>query len=156
MMPADFGHAVDLAPLLRQADEDELRAATGREPLPVLVQSVEMSAEAWAVYIDGELACLWGVVPLSETLLGGRVGIGWMLTTEVVERRAKTFWRACCELLPAILRRWDVLTNAIDMRHEQAIRWADRLGFKLEAPIEHGSERLPFAFFEATYGALRV
>jgi hypothetical protein len=152
---ADIGHAYDLAEALREADRLEVEAATGRDVLPVLIESIETSSEAWAVHVDGRLLCVWGVVPLEESLLG-RVGAGWLLTTDLVERYAKAFWRLCLRLLPGLLERWDLLVNAIDVRHEKAIRWARRLGFNLQAPAPFGAAGLPFCAFTVHRGDLRV
>jgi hypothetical protein len=148
--PAIEWDARQLAARLRPAEVDELMAATGEEPLPALVDAVRQSDEAQAIYFNGELACIWGVVKHSETLLGGRMGTVWLLSSSVVERHAKTFWKLCLELVPKILERWDILFNFIDERHGQAVRWAKRLGFRLDGPSPYGVAGMPFCAFRVT------
>jgi hypothetical protein len=76
------------------------------------------------------------------------VGLGWLLAAEVVERKVRAFWLLCLRELPRILERWDMLVNAIDERHEKALRWAKRLGFRLADPAPFGAAGLPFCRFQ--------
>lgn len=138
MRPATAADAVELAANLRPADAEECRAGTGRDPLPVLLEGLKESAEAHSIVIGGELAGVWGVVPLGGSVLGGRLGLAWLMTTKVVERHAKEFWRLCLREMPHILERWGCLVNAIDARHAQAVRWARRLGFHVGEPRPWG------------------
>lgn len=144
---ATMRDAEELAANLRPEDADELRAATGSEPLPVLIEGLEESVECCALVLGGELAAIWGVVP---AVPHWGIGVGWLLTTPVVERRPVAFWRACLRLLPDLLDRWPVLINAIDARHEKALRWARRLGFVVDEPRPFGAAGLPFHNFRVT------
>lgn len=137
--------AAFLAEHLRPVEVEEVRAATGQEPLQAILAGLRDSAECWSLLFDNELAGIWGVVPASDG-----VGVAWLLTTDLVERRAKTFWRACLVLAPAVLKHWPLLINAIDARHTKALRWAKRLGFKLEAPEPFGVAGMPFCRFSVT------
>lgn len=144
--PATHEHVGELVRRLRPVEAAEMRAATGREPMPIIINGLRDSTEAWSVFIEDELAMMGGVI-LARGPEGLRFGIGWLLTTDVVERRKKTFWRLCCGLLPAVLSRWDEVANAIDCRHELAIRWATRLGFRLDPPLPIGVAGEPFQVF---------
>lgn len=145
--PATEAEARDLATRLRPAEIDELMAATGEDPLTVLVAAVRDSTESHAVYFNDELACIWGVMPCDAGQTGVRVGTAWLLTSDLVERYAKAFWRLCLGLVPPLLERWDVLFNFIDARHEKAVRWAKRLGFRVETPAPYGVAGMPFCGF---------
>ena len=79
--PATAGDAVTL--VLRAADREEVEALTGRDPRAVLVESVERSASAWAGVANGELVCLFGVVPMT---LAGVTGVPWLLGSDAVAR----------------------------------------------------------------------
>lgn len=151
MRAATEADAVYLAANLRSAEVDEIEAAVGREPLPVLLDALRDGAESWTVCFDGTAAAMWGVVPQPGF---PSIGVGWLLTTAAVERHAKAFWQTCLALLPAILERWPVLINAIDARHAKAIRWAKRLGLQLEQPAPFGAAGLPFCAFHVTKGDL--
>lgn len=150
MRPASEEDAVRLAANLRPVEVEELRAATGQEPLPCILEGLDMSSEAWAVYIGGELACVWGVVPMRQGLLTGRSGVAWLLSTHAVERWPIAFWKLCLRVVPELLKRWDEIVNAIDVRHQQSVRWARRLGFKLEEPRPFGVAGLDFHRWRAT------
>ncbi len=146
---------VELATRMRLADASECIAATGMTLLETVRASVAVSAEAWATEFNGELVALWGVAPRSHSLLDGRVGVCWMMTTTTVDRYPKAFWAQCKRLLRELTERWDVLVNAIDCRHEQALRWAARLGARFDAPAPFGALGLPFRLFSLRKGDLR-
>lgn len=145
--PADEYDAAELATTMRKSDLDELDAGSGGNPLDVLLGGIKSSAESWSVIYRGHVMAMWGVVPAHESFLGGRLGVGWLLTSDLVERHPKVFWRACKRELSDLLDRWTGITNAIDVRHEKAIRWAERLGFRLDGPQPHGRFGLPFRRF---------
>jgi hypothetical protein len=146
---ATAAHAEELAPHLRAEDVAEIRAADGTEPLPALLTSVDVSDEVWAVRFNGELALIFGVMPY-DSKGGGRVGVAWMVPSAIIERHPAAFWRLSREMLPWLLERWDALINAIDVRHEKALRWAKRLGMKLDAPAPFGEAKLDFRSFIVT------
>jgi hypothetical protein len=132
---------VALSEQLRPVEAREISASTGKAPLLPLMESFTRSREAWAVFADGELVCCWGVVP-TET---EGVGVPWMISTPVIERRKVAFWKLCVRELPELLERWRVLGNAIDMRHQQAVNWAKRLGFRFyETELVNGFAFAPF------------
>lgn len=133
---------------MREADAREVRASSGKDDLHEIVDwAVSLSSSCWSVWFEGELGAIYGVVDVEGAMLGPRVGVAWMLTTPVIERHARAFWKACHRYLPELFDEYDVLVNAIDVRHEKAIRWAERLGFRLEPPEPFGSDGQPFRRF---------
>ncbi len=122
-----------LAANMRKADADECIAASGLTPFAAVVKSIERSEERKALYLHGELAAIYGVVPI-ETEARGRHGVVWMLTTYAVERHPEALIQATWETVPELLERWDTLTNAIDCRHVQALKWGYRIGFQFAPP----------------------
>lgn len=133
---------------MRQADVDEVDASLGVDPFEALARSYFGSKECWVASVDGEPLCMWGVSEVCD--LGLRVGCVWMLTTNAVDRHKREFVQACIEVLPALFERWDVLVNAIDARHEKAIRWGRRLGFVFQPPRPWGPKGLDFCMFKVT------
>jgi hypothetical protein len=146
--------AVELSGTMQPADCDEVMAASGHAPIEALLIGLQTSAECWCARVDGEVLAMWGVVG-RRTFLGGGCGVGWLLTSTRVDQHPLTFWRACKAELAALLSRWSVLINAIDCRHERALRWAARLGFCLAEPEPFGTAGLPFRRFAITRGDLR-
>lgn len=142
---------IELWRYIREDDEREALASSGSRFPEIVFEAVTRSAEVYAVRFDGELAAIYGVVdaPEASTFLC-RVGYVWMLTTEVVEAKPITFWRESRPRLVDLLRRWDVLINAIDCRYERAIRWGERLGFRFAPPAPFGHEGRDFQIFSVT------
>lgn len=145
IVPATDAHAVELAPRLRAADIREIAAGSGAAPLEALLVSLRRSTEAWAGTVDGAVACIFGVGPLS--LLGGE-GCPWLLGSDLVERNAFGFARRNRAVVARWLRTYPVLRNYVDARNGQAIRWLGWLGFTLMPPVPYGVSRLPFHPFE--------
>ena len=145
IVPAVEAHAIGLAPRLRAADVRELEAGSGAQPLEALLVSLRRSTEAWAGTVDGEVACIFGVGPLS--LLGGE-GAPWLLGADLIERNAFAFARRNRAMVTRWQRTYPVLRNYVDARNRQAIRWLGWLGFSLLPPVPFGVGRLPFHPFE--------
>lgn len=145
IVPASLAHAVELAPIMRAADIREIEAVSGAAPLEALRFSLARSTEAWAGTVDGAVACIFGVGPLS--LLGGE-GCPWLLGSDLVERNALAFARRNRAMVARWLQTYRVLRNHVDARNTQAIRWLGWLGFVLQPPVPYGVSRLPFHPFE--------
>jgi hypothetical protein len=145
--PAVESDAAVLAMTIRQEDREEIVASDGPDVYDTILESVRRSEEAWALLIDGELACIWGVVRSPNGLGSVADGVVWMLSTNVINRKPKTFWRECKRLVPELVARWGLLVNAIDIRHEKAIRWGNRLGFRFTNVSRFGIGGNLFAFF---------
>lgn len=153
---ARAAHADVLAPRMRGVEVDEIRASGNHSPLSALLQGLQRSSIAHAALFDGQVACMWGVVPLRTSALVGRIGAVWLLTSDLVERHPKAFWRGCRAELPRLFESFDMLVNAIDARHDKAVRWARRLGFPLEEPAAFGVDELPFHWFRVRKEHVRV
>lgn len=143
--PVAPGDAEDLAPRLRQADVDEVTAASGRPPLEVLQVSVSLSTHSWAVEINDELACLMGVTPVS--ILSG-IGCPWLLGSDEVPRHAGAFIKQTLIYIPLMLDAYPHLFNLVDARNTKAIRWLKRAGFNVMPPVPYGKSDMPFHPFE--------
>ena len=77
---------------MRQADRDEVAAISSR-PLKQIVQdSVELSSYVKSGLVNGEIACIWGVCPIS--IIGSK-GSPWLLATPVIEKHPMAFLRRC-------------------------------------------------------------
>lgn len=138
MVPAAPEHVDELAPKMRPADTAEVLASGGFTPREALEESVTASAHAFAALFDGEVAALWGVVD------GPGCGIVWALTGPAVERHPKAFLRHSRIAVNVLLRHYPALTNFVDARYEQALRWVRRLGFSVGPPEPFGAAGLPF------------
>ncbi len=145
IVPATLEHAEAMAPHLRQADRDELWAASRSLPADSLRNGVRSSSFARAGLIDGEVACLFGVAPQSR-LTGS--GFAWMLATPLIEEHQILFLRRCRPVVREMGQGFRYLHNYVDARNVTAIRWLRWLGFTIHDPAPHGALGLPFHHFE--------
>lgn len=145
VMPATLAHAREAAENLRQADRDELWAASRSTPWNALRNGVTASTRAWAGLVDDEVACLFGVAPQS---LASGTGMAWMLATPLIEEHQVLFLRRCRPVVAEMGRGYAYLHNHVDARNEKAIRWLRWLGFTIHDPAPYGALGLPFHHFE--------
>lgn len=143
--PAGFEHVEDFARAPREADVQELKAASGATPRQALLYGVRFSTVAWAAYVEDEPLCMLGVAPQS-VLLG--VGTPWCIGTALLERHQFAFLRRNREYVGKMLDRYEHLVNYVDDRHRLAKRWIKWLGFRLGPPVPYGAAGLPFRRFE--------
>lgn len=135
-----------LATDMRHLDRQELLASHGGDLVLAVQHAVDVSTACWAMVVNGELAMLGGVAPLS--LLGG-VGSPWMLGTTLLDRVPGALTRIGVEYLRIVLGLYPELINYVDARNVKSIRWLRRLGFQIAAePISYGPQKLPFYRFE--------
>jgi hypothetical protein len=129
---------------MRKADREEIYASRGMSPKKVLMESIRASHVAYAFYVKGEIAALFGVVQAISEDKGGMFGIPWVLTGAAVENDRREFWRWSKEGLRIFLDEYGVLANYVDARHEQAIRWLNTWGQKsMQSPSPTGNSDFP-------------
>ena len=143
LLPARIEHAYQLAPVMKQADREEVKAASGLEPLEVLLKSLELSEKAYAIMAGDEVIVLGGLVPLTE-----QIGIPWGLTSDKIALYPKQFCKIIKELIKGFHKRYPLLTNFCDARNTTTIRWLKWCGFRfIDAIPSYGVEKIPFVQF---------
>lgn len=143
IVPARASHIRRIASVMRQADRDEIEAATGRDALPVLSASFRRSSICMVALVDGQPEVIFGAGDLS--VLTG-LGAPWLLGSDVIERHWREFLRLSVHWLAQLLKRYAVLRNIVDCRNTVAIRWLRWLGFDFSEPFDHRGHR--FMMFE--------
>lgn len=140
VVPAKTEHAHQLGPHMKHADREEVKAASGLEPLEVLLKSLELSEKAYALVAEGEVIALGGVVRLNDT-----TGIPWALTSDKIALYPKQLCRITKELIKVFHKSYPLLTNFCDARNTTTIRWLKWCGFQFVAEIaEYGVAKKPF------------
>lgn len=140
VIPSVEAHAHALAPEMRAADATEVMAGEERTPLEALLVALARSDRPRTALINGEVAAMWGVAPVEDT-----VGVVWMLTGKPVDVEPYLFMRRCKEELRNLFEDgWETLVQAIDARHAKAVRWARWMGFEVLEPVPFGTQGLPF------------
>lgn len=116
-------HVEAFLPRLRRVVLEEL-GALGLEPRFAVEESIANSTEAYALVLDGEVAAIFGILPAE---MGATV---WAMTSDVVDKKPISFARHSKHIAAILLGKRPVLSNWIDARHEECIRWFGWLGFK--------------------------
>jgi hypothetical protein len=145
VVEATIEHAQRMAPRLRQADLDEVWASAQLEGDQALMRGLACSTHAWTGLVDGEPACMFGVVPAS--MMSG-IGVPWMLGTDLVEQHATAFLRRNRRYVKLMTQAYNYLVNYVDDRNVKAIAWLEWLGFAMSEPQQFGAFGMPFRRFE--------
>jgi hypothetical protein len=139
--------AEKLAPKLRQADIQEIQAATGESPLVALQNGISWSDSCYTIVDENDKPlALFGTVPDPNSKDTGRV---WFLGSDELTKHSLLFLRNSHKWVEKLHQRYDILWNYIDARNEVHIRWLKWCGFKFIRRIEkYGVEQRPFYEFE--------
>ncbi len=130
---------------MRQADRDEVFAASGRTPAQALVFSLRKSSLAYTAIINGVPEVIFGAGDLNVLT---NTGAPWLLGTDAVTKHYVAFLRGSVHWRGQLLRRYSTLRNLADDRNAASKRWLKWLGFTLFDPVTAGHERRAFRLFE--------
>ncbi|MBN9564869.1 MAG: hypothetical protein J0G29_02055 [Alphaproteobacteria bacterium] len=141
-------HAIELAPNLKQADLEEIAAASGRDcldsaPTGLLIQSIAISKIAYSMIYqnkDGskEVIALGGVAPHPTD---PQIGIPWAFTSDKVRTYPKNFMVKARQALNEFCAHFPTLTNYVYSQNTTAIRWLKELGFEVSQSGEKYSTK---------------
>lgn len=146
IVPATEQHIESMLPNVRQADIEEVTAASSRTVEEALHMGLRRSnGYAWAGLADGEVVCIFGVAPMG---LLSDTGIPWMIGTPLIEKHSKVFLKRSRRYVKGMCTLYNRLENWVDDRNDCAKDWLAWLGFKLHDPEPYGKKQLPFRRFE--------
>lgn len=129
---------------MRDADREEVSAATSLPLVKVLKDSVDMSSVVKSGFINDDIACIWGVCPYSAL---SSKGTPWMLGTPLIEKYPLLFLRRSKGELKQFTDKYSYLENHVDARNAVAVHWLKWLGFDIKSPEPWGIKGLPFHKF---------
>ena len=135
-------HARELARIMREDDKIEVKASGGLDPEKAVRASINRSAEAWAVYTtdaSNKLLVVFGVAVFDS---GWQAP--WALSSIHAPKHPVTYWRASKAIVPLLRDRYPKMVQMIHARYTPALRWAERLGFRVEPPVRFGAENTLF------------
>lgn len=142
--PSTDDHADQIAANVRDVDAAEIFATTGGEVIDSLVDGIDASDWALTAFVDGEPACIFGVVthPKDETL-----GIPWLLGTDLVTNHAKELLRFTPAFINQMLEGRAAITNMVHAANAPAMRFLNHIGFDISEPMEWGAFNEDFCQF---------
>lgn len=147
VVPAAAEHIAVIAANAREADVDELWAATRDTPESCMHRGLDGSARAYAGIVDGEPVCMFGVTPVS--ILGG-IGTPWMVGSRAMDKLKvqKALLKHSRPLMQIMREQFPTcLFNCVDQRNSAAIRWLTWLGFSFGPSVPVGPEGVLFIVF---------
>ena len=144
---ATLSDCIKLAPNLREQDKEELKLASGDEPLEALIYSLNASEECNAIIDDNDnIVGLFGVAPVDEL-----TGSPWLLGAEGIKDIKQEFLEGCSSWITEVQERHPILLNYVHKDNTVAIRWLRWLGFSfLRLVDDFGKGKAPFYEFIRT------
>ena len=143
--PAAFDDAAALANLLRDADVEEIRAATGFDPLAGLLDSLEASTITQYATFKNQPLAMFGVRVIEA---GGEIiGMPWMLGSDLIAQIPISLMRYSRHWLAELEQNCTWLRNYVLSSHQDSISYLQHLGFSFDAPVTLGPEQKTFLPF---------
>lgn len=129
---------------LRKEDKAEILAYSD-DIAGTITHALQHSAWARAAEVDGELACLFGVGPVSML---SESGVPWMLGTDVMNRNKRSVITFGKQYIQAMLNEYPHLWNMVHAENKRSIKWLKRLGFTIHEAQPFGPNNAMFHPFE--------
>lgn len=137
IIPSEPKHIRMMAEFLRDADKREIEAI-GLSAYQGVRRSVRGSLIAKAIFVDGELAALFGV---GGNILGD-IGEPWLVTSPACEKVSPLlFVKVYQKEVLKMLRLFPCLANYVDASYSKAIKLLENSGFKVDEPEELGNNK---------------
>ena len=132
-----------LAPKMRKADREEIKAAHNSTPLNALLFPFTQLKHKTFTIIGTEkedVIGMFGVVPCETK----DYGIAWLLSSEELLNHTRQFLRECPKWVNEMSKDYKYLYNYVDERNIVAIKWLQFLGFKVIETLPYGYEKKNF------------
>lgn len=144
--PAQRADAVWLADHLRDADRQEVAAATGMTPAVVVPQNFDTSDRVTAVCDadTDEVVALYGVAPAGTVTGYGRLGYPWMLGTDKLVDHRYHFLRNIKAWQVDLAEGYALFANYVYAENQLHIDWLKWMGYYFGEAIPLGPFDAPF------------
>lgn len=145
IVPATYQHAIDLAPLLRESDKNEVMASGGLTPLEALAGSVHASEVCWTALLDDHPHIMWGAARCAGE---SNTGVVWLLSSEEMYKIKGRFIQESHIYVDEMFKTFDTLFNYVHAANIKSQQWLKMLGFDaIEYEIAYGVGKEPFILF---------
>ncbi len=125
--------AIDVRDIVRRSPVAHIPGAED-----ILRDCMHRSVEVRAGLVDGEVACMWGLIP--PTLLSDTAWL-WLLTTDIVAEHKFLFIRHSQRYIEEALKEFPNIVGDVMIDNRPAQRWLRWLGAEFQA--QEGA-RIPF------------
>ena len=144
--PSLPGDSDKVAPILRQADKDEIDATVGLDHAVALAYAKQSCLLPLTIVdAQGNPFAMFGVAVNPGV---GRYGHIWLLSSDYLFEVKIPFLRQSKLWQKAIEQPYDIVGNVVDERNTKHIRWLKWLGFKFVCRHpEFGFQKRPFLEF---------
>ena len=129
----------------RDADVAEAYAAGGTSVEEALLMGLRSSHISGTIIIDGTPVAMFGVV---RTDLASGTGVPWMFGTHDLLKHHRLALTEGRRIVGILMQHHTRLVNCVDARNRAAIRWLEKLGFTIFAPVPYGPRGELFHPFE--------
>jgi hypothetical protein len=123
-----------IVPYLREADVDEIWAASGMDPGAAVCFSIAVSDPGWAVELNGDPVAVFGA-----RRAGAGIGMPWLVAADVMERHPVHFYRISRRIVEEIKGRYGLLVNWVHAENRLSVRWLKWAGFEIEPAAPWGA-----------------
>ena len=130
---AEYGDGYALAPNLREADKNEMKAATGQVGPSSLEAGIKDSEHCWVMEVGDEPAALYGYRE-SES----NSAYIWLMGSDVIQDVRWQFLRESKNVIKRLLKTYDSLWSLADVRNTKHQEWYEWLGFKVNGQVKAG------------------
>lgn len=133
-----------LAPRLRQEDLRELEALNGCSAQKALSEGLRDSDECWSITFNDLVIGMFGVAPLEGRPDAGAI---WLLASDDLPKIRWEFLKKTRPWVGYFLSKYPKLTNMVDSRNTQHVKWIKWAGFNFINEYEVGPEKVRFLEF---------
>lgn len=99
---------------------------------------IRIATKLWAGYINEQLVCAWGLIPIS---LISNNGYLWLHATEAIKGNEFLFIRQSKIVVEDLLKQWPALCGHTLIGQDRSIKWLRMLGAEFDNPV---GKLLPF------------
>jgi len=125
--------AIDVRDVVRRSPVAHIPGAED-----ILRDCMYRSVEVRAGLVDGEVACMWGLIP--PTILSDTAWL-WLLTTDIIAEHKFLFIRHSQRYIEEALKEYPNIIGDVMIDNRPAQRWLKWLGAEFKEPV---GKRIPF------------
>jgi hypothetical protein len=130
---------------VRADDCREIWRTSLSDPNKAIRRAILSSRDAWTVFVDDEIMCIFGVATSSMI---NRVGTPWLLGSDLIVEHKYEFLAGSKKYIDLMKHGYSKLVNHVDQDNELSILWLQWLGFDVETEAKpYGAIGKPFRKF---------